>query len=309
MDASAATLDSPAHVVSTRGACLPALAPGNLQAPPESIVQPSRPLLELHVTAGYGKRKVLNGLRCHIRPGEVLGVVGSSGAGKSTLVNTLLGLHRWNGGFAEGEVCFKGANLLGLRESEMRKLRGREVALVPQSPLSALNPALTLARHFEEVWRAHRGSRTPLSQSRLRALLAEVHLPQEQEFLSRKPAAISVGQAQRVLIVTALLHQPSLLIADEPTSALDPITQAEILRLLARVSASNCTAMLYVSHDILSVLQLCQRIAILHDGRFVECQEPADLLMSPQHSYTRELLAALPVPANALLEHMSGLRL
>lgn len=262
-----------------------------------------QPLLQIEVTAGFGKRRILDNLRASIRRGEVLGVVGASGAGKSTLVNAILGLHRWDGGYAEGEVRFKGSNLLALRESEMRKLRGREIALIPQSPLSALNPALSIGRHLEEVWRAHRSSRTPLSWDRVRALLAQVHLPLDPDFLTRRPAAISVGQAQRVLIVTALLHQPSLLIADEPTSALDPITQAEILRLLSRVSASSGAAMLYISHDLLSVLQLCHRIAILDEGRFVECQEPRDLIASPEHPYTRALLAALPIPAAALLEH------
>jgi ABC-type glutathione transport system ATPase component len=271
---------------------------------PESAVVLQQPLLQIRVTAGFGKRRILDNLQGSIRRGEVLGVVGASGAGKSTLVNAILGLHRWNGGYAEGEVWFKGSNLLALRESEMRRLRGREIALIPQSPLSALNPALSIGRHLEEVWRAHRSGRIPLSGDRVRALLAQVHLPQEPEFLTRKPAAISVGQAQRVLIVTALLHQPSLLIADEPTSALDPITQAEILRLLGRVSASTSTAMLYISHDLLSVMQLCHRIAILDEGRFVECKEPRDLIAYPEHPYTRALLASLPIPAPALLQHV-----
>ena len=271
---------------------------------PESADALEQPLLQILVTAGFGKRRVLNNLQASIRRGEVLGVVGASGAGKSTLVNAILGLHRWNGGYAEGEIQFNGTHLLALRESEMRKLRGREIALIPQSPLSALNPALSIGRHLEEVWRAHRSSRVPLSGDRVQALLAQVHLPLEPEFLTRRPAAISVGQAQRVLIVTALLHQPSLLIADEPTSALDPITQAEILRLLGRVSTSTRTAMLYISHDLLSVLQMCHRIAILDEGRFVECQAPRDLIASPEHPYTRALLAALPIPAPALLEHV-----
>ena len=271
---------------------------------PESAVVLKQPLLQISITAGFGQRRILNNLQASIRRGEVLGVVGASGAGKSTLVNAILGLHRWNGGYAEGEVRFKGTNLLALRESEMRKLRGREIALIPQSPLSALNPALSIGKHLEEVWHAHRCGRTPLSGDRVRALLAQVHLPLEPEFLTRRPAAISVGQAQRVLIVTALLHQPSLLIADEPTSALDPITQAEILRLLGRVSASTCTAMLYISHDLLSVMQLCHRIAIMDEGRFVECQEPRDLIACPEHPYTRALLAALPIPAPALLQHL-----
>jgi ABC-type glutathione transport system ATPase component len=260
----------------------------------------SEPLLQVNIQAAYGKRRVLRDVRFELNAGEVLGFVGTSGAGKSTLVMALLGLLPWRGGEVSGEVLLDGRNLLTLREREMREIRGKRIALVPQSPMTALNPALSLRAHFEEAWSAHEESGRKGLDVRLAELLVQVQLPGDAEFLRRRSGEISVGQAQRVMIALALLHRPAVLIADEPTSALDPVTQTEILALLRRLNRSMKTTVLYISHDLISVLQLCDRIAVLEGGSVVECLAVGDIEHAT-HPATLALLRSLPVPAGAIV--------
>lgn len=259
----------------------------------------SAPLLQVHVEAGYGKHSILHDLQFDLHAGEAMGLIGSSGAGKSTLVMALLGLLPWRGGRASGQVLLEGKNLLAMTEKEARRLRGRRIALIPQSPMTALNGVLSLRTHFEEAWRAHENFDRRRLELRIQELMEQVQLPAQTDFLQRKPAQISVGQAQRVMIALALLHNPALLIADEPTSALDPATQAEILRLLRRLNREGGTTLLYISHDLLSVLQLCSRIAVLDKGTIAECL-PVEKIGQARHPATRSLLQALPVPPEVL---------
>ena len=259
----------------------------------------TNPLLSVHLNAGYGRQPILCSLDFDLQPGEAMGLIGTSGAGKTTLVMALLGLLSWRGGHASGEVLLEGKNLLSMPEREARQLRGRRVALVPQSPMTALNGALTLQAHFEEAWRAHEEFDRIRLAERVQELMAQVQLPSHLDFLKRKPGQISVGQAQRVMIALGLLHRPALLIADEPTSALDPATQAEILRLLRRLNRESGTALLYISHDLLSVLQLCDRVAVLDAGTIVESL-PVDRIEHARHAATVSLLQALPVSPKLL---------
>lgn len=263
-------------------------------------------LLQVRLQAGYGKQVVLHDVEFDLAEGERLGLVGTSGAGKSTVVLALLGLLPWRRGWASGEVLLRGTNLLSLKERELRRIRGKEVALVPQSPLSALNSALSLQGHFEEAWSAHDGGTSAQLRARLQELMQRVHLPDANEFFRRKPGEISVGQAQRIVLALALLHRPALLIADEPTSALDPVTQAEVASLLRETSESEGTALLYISHDLLSVLQLCQRVAVLDAGRVAECVAVDRIEAQAQHPTLRALLRTLPVPPHVLLAYSHG---
>ncbi len=265
----------------------------------------SGPLLHVQLQAGYGRDPILRDLQFNLYPGEAMGLIGASAAGKSTLVMALLGLLPWRGGIATGEVLLQGINLLGLSERETRRLRGKRIALVPQSPMTALNGALTLRAHFEEAWRAHEDFDRARLNARIRELMQQVQLPSDADFLLRKPAQVSVGQAQRIMIALALLHRPALLIADEPTSALDPATQAEILRLLRRLNRESGTTLLYISHDLLSVLQLCDRIAVLDHGTIVESMASREIGQAC-HPATLALLQALPVPPAVLARY--GLR-
>ncbi len=258
------------------------------------------PLLRVAFEAGYAARPVLHDIRFELNRGEILGLVGSSGAGKSTLVLALLGLLPWRGGRVHGEVLLDGKNLLELPEGQIRILRGRTVSLIPQSPMTALNSAISLRSHFYEAWRAHVRNGTVNWKERVDELLSDVQLPSHPDFLRRRPTEISVGQAQRVLIALALLHHPSLLIADEPTSALDPVTQMQIVDLLNNLSQKHATALLYVSHDLVSVLRLSDRIAVLDQGRIVESLEVSQI-SNAKHEATLALLRTLPAPPDVLL--------
>jgi ABC-type dipeptide/oligopeptide/nickel transport system ATPase component len=183
---------------------------------------------------------------------------------------------------------------LTLRERELRELRGRKIALVLQSPLSSLNPALKIRTQLKEAWHAHAEGSNGDCDSAIRAALESVSLPSTDEFVRKYPSQMSVGQAQRVLIAMAVMHRPELLIADEATSALDVITQSEILTLFRQLNRSSGMAILYISHDLASVAGICDRIAILHEGQIVETGATEQVLTAPSHPYTQRLMAAMP---------------
>ncbi len=253
------------------------------------------PLLSLRLSVDYrNKRGVLRDVFMELCQGEILGLVGQSGSGKSTLSLAILRLLHLKGGTARGNLLFKGEDLFGKTERGMRSLRGREISIVLQSPLSSLNPALRIGTQISEAWRAHVDGTREECAAAISTALANVSLPNDRDFLRRLPSQLSVGQAQRVIIAMAILHRPSLLIADEPTSALDTITQSEILLLFAKLNRELRTGILYISHDLLSVAALCHRIAILNAGEIVECGPPSQIFGAPQHSYTQRLVAALP---------------
>jgi ABC-type dipeptide/oligopeptide/nickel transport system ATPase component len=257
------------------------------------------PLLETHLRVDYtGKPGVLRDLMIRVDPGEILGLVGQSGSGKSTLSLAILRLLDRKNAVIHGEVRFAGRDLLALHEREMRRVRGREIGLVLQSPLAALNPALRIGTQLKEAWRCHeRGGAE--GDRRIEETLESVNLPADDAFQRKFPRELSVGLAQRVLIAMAILHRPRLLIADEPTSALDVITQAEILALFSRLSRELGMAILFISHDLPAVASLCDQVAILHDGEIVEQSSPDAIFGRPRHPYTRRLVFAIPAPLHA----------
>jgi ABC-type glutathione transport system ATPase component len=251
-------------------------------------------LLSAQLSVRYAvKPAVLRDVRLEIQRGEVLGLVGQSGSGKSTLALAILGLLDKRAQ-VEGTIRLQESDLLQLSERELRALRGRAVALVLQSPLSSLNPALKIRTQLKEAWRAHASGTAADCASAIRASLQSVSLPADDDFLRKHPSQMSVGQAQRVLIAMAVMHRPALLIADEATSALDVITQSEILALFRQLNRSTGMSILYISHDLASVAGICDRIAILHEGEIVECGATAQIFAHPQHAYTQQLMAAMP---------------
>jgi len=252
-------------------------------------------LLSTQVTISYkDKPPVLRGLRLELERGQIMGLVGHSGCGKSSLALAILGLLNIKGGSVSGSILWNGRELLGMKESQWLKLRGKEISFVPQSALSSLNPALRIGTQLAEAWKLHeKGTREQCREALLNSL-ENVSLPATEEFLRRYPSEVSVGQAQRVLIAMAILHRPSLLIADEPTSALDAITQSEILALFRDLNRKLGMSSLFISHDLLFTSSLCHRIAIVNDGGIVECQTPYKIFFHPTHAFTRRLVASLP---------------
>jgi ABC-type dipeptide/oligopeptide/nickel transport system ATPase component len=252
-------------------------------------------LLSLNISVDYpGKKEVLRDVTLDVAEGEILGLVGESGSGKSTLSLAILGLLNLKNGTARGHIIFRTRDLLSLPQRELRQLRGREIALVLQSPHSSLNPALKIGTQLAEAWKAHaKGTREACHRAIL-STLEMVSLADGESLLNRRPSELSVGQAQRVLIALAILHRPALLIADEPTSALDMITQSEILGLFAQLNRELNMSILFISHDLLAVSSLCHRVAILKTGELVESGATEKIFRDPQHTYTRQLIAALP---------------
>jgi len=267
----------------------------------------SEVLLSAHLTVDYPQKPgVLRNVALEIHQGEVLGLVGQSGCGKSTLALAILRLLHLKSAKAEGTLHFQGRDLMLVPERDMRHLRGKDIALVLQSPMSALNPALRIGTQMTENWRVHcRGTREERRKILLQSL-ENVSLPPEEEFLRRYPSQLSVGQAQRVLIAMAVMHRPALLIADEATSALDLITQSEILNLFATLNQKLGMSILFISHDLLSVSTISHSVAVMDQGTILECRRTAEIFSSPNHPYTKQLVAALPVPPALLARGASA---
>lgn len=250
------------------------------------------PLLECDFSVTYpSSGAAVRDVRFAIEEGEIFGVAGESGSGKSTIALTIAALARRRGAQVRGTVFFKGRDLTSLPERELRHIRGREIGWVSQSSGSALNPALRLRTHFQEVWRAHR--RDGSWEAAAAPIIETLRLPASKEFFSLLPSELSIGMAQRVLIALGLLHRPALLIADEPTSALDLATQAELLALFRRLKSESRLAILFISHDLLALMATCDRIAVLKSGEMVELLPASELLAGCRHPYTRELAQSL----------------
>lgn len=254
-----------------------------------------KPLLQVRLSAGYpGRPGVLRDVMFEIGEGEILGLMGESGSGKSTLALALLRLLEYKGGTGHGQILFGKRDLQLLKAREMRCIRGREIALILQSAVASLNPALRIGVQLAEAWKAHHHRSRMEWKRRTLDIFERVSLPAHEDFLRRYPRQLSVGQAQRVLIAMAVLHGPRLLIADEPTSALDVITQSEVLDLLRELNRELNMAVLFISHDLLSIASLCSRVAILEQGEIVESGPTSRILQNPVHPYTRALMRAVP---------------
>jgi ABC-type glutathione transport system ATPase component len=258
------------------------------------LIEPilSEPALEFLISARYGRTQVLHDVAASIAPGEIVALVGLSGSGKSTLALSLLRLLQYRGGEVSGSIRLAGRELSGLSGREMRGVRGKLIGYVPQSPAAALNERLRVRTLLEETWRAHSAERA--AGGFYAELLESVQLPGGREFLNQRAGELSTGQGQRLLIALAIMHRPPVLLADEPTSALDAITQAAVLRLFEDLNQRHGTAMLFISHDLLSVASIGHRVEILHEGRIVESGAPEAIFREPRHPFTQELVKAIP---------------
>ncbi len=243
-----------------------------------------------------GPAQALRDIGFSVAPGEILGIVGESGCGKSTLSSALLRLLPPNGEITGGRIRLKGRDLLGESEEHMRGLRGRELAMIFQDPLTSLNPAFTVGTQLVDVQAAHRTRRSDRRAMRERAveMLERVGIPDARERVDDYPHQFSGGMRQRIMIAMALMLEPALLIADEPTSALDVTLEAQILELLRLLRREHDTAILFISHDLGVIAQLCDRVVVMYAGHTVEEGDVASIYANPLHPYTQALLAAVP---------------
>ena len=239
-------------------------------------------------------RKAVSEISFSIAPGETLGLVGESGSGKSATSLAILRLLP-PAARISGEISFDGTNLLDLAPEAMRRHRGREIAMIFQEPMTALNPVMPIGAQIAEAVRAHDGaiSRKALTARVIESML-QVGLPEPERRMRDYPHQFSGGQRQRILIAMAIINRPRLLIADEPTTALDVTVQAQILALLRDLRETHGLAMLFISHDLAVVSQIAHRVAVMQHGSIVEQASAAELFLHPQHEYTRKLLAAAP---------------
>jgi peptide/nickel transport system ATP-binding protein len=260
---------------------------------------------DLHVAIGHRENaaNVLRGASLEVSAGEVRGLVGESGAGKSMLGRAVLGLLPANAVITAGTILFEGRNLVAMPEPERRSLLGRRIALIPQDPMTSLNPVKRVGAQIAALLRHHLALSKRDALARAAELLAEVAIREPQRVLELYPHEISGGMRQRVLIAMAFACDPSLVIADEPTTALDVTVQRQVLQLVERLRQRHGAAILFVTHDLGVVAKICRTMTVLHAGRVLEEGETSEVLAKPRHPYTRALLAATPRadrPAEAL---------
>jgi oligopeptide transport system ATP-binding protein len=265
---------------------------------------------ELSVTyPGYGDEvRAAHQVSFQLGERETLGIVGESGSGKTTVVRSLIHLLPGSKARVTGTVEFEGRNLVDLSERQMRRIRGREIAMIFQDPMSALNPVLRIGEQIEEALRAQSGLGRVKRRKRAVELLELVGVPAPDRRLRQYPHEFSGGMRQRVLIAIALAGNPKVLLADEPTTALDVTTQAQILALLRQLQRELGMSVILVTHNLAVVAEMCERVAVMYAGEIVESGTTEELLHRPRHPYTAGLVASLPAmqPGSRYLSVVPG---
>lgn len=241
-----------------------------------------------------GEVKALNDVSIHLKEGEVLGIVGESGSGKSVTAYSLMGLTAHPGKLLGGELNFNGHQIETMSEKEIRKIRGNEISIIFQDPMTSLNPVYTIGNQITEVVRLHTDKTKQQAKERARELLELVGINEPEKRLKQYPHELSGGMRQRVMIAIALACEPKLLIADEPTTALDVTIQAQILELMMELKDKLGMAIIMITHDLGVVASMCERIAVMYAGRIVEYGTTDDIFYHPKHQYTKGLIRSIP---------------
>jgi peptide/nickel transport system ATP-binding protein len=250
--------------------------------------------LKVSFRTEQGVVRAIDGVSFDVREGEVLGIAGESGSGKTVTLLAVMGLITDPNAMIEGSIKYRGRELVGMPARHMRDLRGREIAMIFQDPMTALTPVYTIGWQIVEQIRAHQKISKKAAWDKAVELLAEVNIPKPEEAVHRYPHQLSGGMRQRAVIAMALSCNPALLVADEPTTALDVTVQAQILDLLRKLQKTHGSAIVFITHDLGVMAELADRIMVMYAGRIVERSGKADILADPRHPYTRALLDSIP---------------
>jgi len=248
-------------------------------------------------TTFYSKDKkveAVRGINFEMKTGDILGIVGESGSGKSVLMKSIIGILPENAKIDSGEVYFEEKNILNLSSKEMSKIKGKEIAMIFQDPMTALNPLKKIGAHIEEVLIRHKGIEKKEAKKIAIEVLKNVGIPMPEKRINQYPHEFSGGMRQRVLIAMALACNPKLLIADEPTTALDVTIQAQILELLKSLKIENNMSIILITHDLGVVASLCNRIEVMYGGLIMEEGLVEEIFYEPKHPYTKALLNSIP---------------
>lgn len=253
-----------------------------------------------------GKAKAVDNLSFSIERGKVLGIVGESGCGKSVTSLSVLRLISEPGKIVSGKIMFDGQDLLALSEGQMRSIRGNKIALVPQDPMTSLNPVYTVGRQIMEAIMLHQKVGQQEARKRAIDVLEKVNIPTAKTRVDNFPHEFSGGMRQRVMIAMALACEPMLLIADEPTTALDVTVQAQILDLMREIQKTQGTAIMMITHDLGVVAEMCDDVVVMYAGSAVEAAPVTELFKHPKHPYTMGLMESIPKPDSARLTPIDG---
>lgn len=241
-----------------------------------------------------GEVKALNGVSFSMEEGEVLGIVGESGSGKSVTAYSLMGLTAYPGRLVGGTIRFNGHQIETMTENEFRKMRGNEVSIIFQDPMTSLNPVYTIGNQIREVILLHTDKTKKEAQERAKELLELVGINEPEKRLKQYPHELSGGMRQRVMIAIALACEPKLLIADEPTTALDVTIQAQILELMQELREKLGMSIIMITHDLGVVASMCEKIAVMYAGHIIEYGTADEIFYSPKHEYTKGLIKSIP---------------
>ena len=241
-----------------------------------------------------GKVRAIRGVDFDLNKGETLAIVGESGSGKSVTTRTIMRLLSSNANIDEGQILFKGQDIVNKSEKEMQKIRGREIAMIFQDPMTSLDPTMTIGKQVAESLRKHKNVSKKESLKAALDLLNLVGIPDAEKRLKNYPHQFSGGQRQRIVIAIALICNPEILIADEPTTALDVTIQAQILELLKEIQEKIETSIIFITHDLGVVANVADRVAVMYAGKIVEVGTAEEIFYNPQHPYTWGLLGSMP---------------
>jgi len=271
------------------------------------------PLLDVRNLRTYflidaGDVRAVDGISFSMARGERLGVVGESGSGKSVTAASIMGLIEPPGAIVGGEILFRGRDLVSLPEREMRKIRGREIAIIFQDPMTALDPVFTIGSQMTETLKIHRNMNKAEARTVAIDTLADVHIPHPEKRFKDYPHQFSGGMRQRVVIAMALLCDPDLLIADEPTTALDVTSQAQVMDLMLGLANDRGTAVMLITHDLGVVAGFCENVQVMYAGEIIERGPAGPLYANPEHPYTRGLLESVPRLDEEDQSHLHSIR-